>query len=246
MLEIENVTAEKEGVTVLRGVSANIGPGERVLLAGPNGSGKTSLARIVMGDSAYHVTDGRVLLDRQDITGVPAHERARRGIFVAFQSPLEIPGVSVFEFLFSAVRERDKQVEKESVTQEAHLDAGVFEETLRETAGQLGVDESLLWRGVNEGFSGGERKKLELLQAVVLRPSYVVLDEPDSGLDASSVKIIGSALDLMEPACGVLIISHDVRRTGVKSFDRVYLMGEGSVVQEGGMELVETATGDHV
>lgn len=231
MIKIEELNVSRNGEHVLRNVSLEVGTGERVLLMGPNGSGKTSLARVIMGDESYEVASGSVEFMGEDILSASIHERARRGIFVSFQDPVEVPGVSSYEFLFAAYREVH--------TGEKLIEVDDFEKMLLDAADVLGVEKNLLSRGVNEGFSGGEKKKLELIQMLVLDPKFVVLDEPDSGLDADSVKLVGKALDSLPDESGILLISHDPARLGMKSYDRVFVMKDGEISKEGGEELIE-------
>ena len=236
MLQAEHLSAAREELEILRDIDIEIRPGANMLLMGPNGSGKTSLARVLLGDPSYRATEGSIRIvdekETDDMTGLLPHERARKGLFVSFQSPVELPGVTTHEFLFSAYK---------SVYPEEGRDLDVDEmEGMIETAAEkLGIADGMLMRGVNEGFSGGERKKLELLQMVILQPKYVVLDEPDSGLDADSVKLISVALSLLEKHPGVLVISHDAKRLGGVQFDAVSIMRDGTISENGGVELIE-------
>lgn len=236
MLKITDLVAAREGGMLLRGVSLTVDAGKRILLMGPNGSGKTSLARVVMGDPEYEVGSGSVELIEKDtevdLLSLSVHERARKGIFLVFQNPVAIPGVSAYELLYSAYR----QVHPED-TENQDIDR--FEAKIRSAGDVVGADPDLLTRGVNEGFSGGERKMLELVQMLVMEPKHVILDEPDSGLDADSVKCVGRAVDSLSKKTGVLLISHDPSRLKMRDFDTVLIMKRGEIVQQGGNELIE-------
>lgn len=236
MLTIDNLSAVREDIEILDKVTLSIRPASTTLLMGPNGSGKTSLARVIVGDPSYRLTGGSMKLGygskTEDLLPLSSHERARRGLFVSFQLPIELPGVSTYEFLFASY----KAVHPDEVKD---LEVDEMDSMIDAAAEKLGIPEGILMRGVNDGFSGGERKKLELLQMVVLRPRDVILDEPDSGLDADSVKLIRKALGLIEKNAGVLIISHDAPRLGDIHFDAVSIMREGTISEQGGMELIE-------
>jgi Fe-S cluster assembly ATP-binding protein len=236
MLNIENLSAAREDVEILTKVNLEVRPSSMILLMGPNGSGKTSLARVLLGDPEYRVTEGSIVLRDNDSSinflELSVHERARKGLFVSFQIPVELPGVSTYEFLFASYRAIHHEEGKD-------LDVDELQGMVEEAAEKIGVPEPMLSRGVNEGFSGGERKKLELLQMVVLQPLYIILDEPDSGLDADSVKTIGTSLALLKNKPGVLIISHDAKRLGAVHFDSVCIMHKGTIAEYGGTELIE-------
>lgn len=236
MLTVKNLSAAREDVEIVSKVNLEIRSDTCTLLMGPNGSGKTSLARVLVGDLDYRVTEGSVSLKLDDkvlnLLALPAHERARKGIFVSFQNPIELPGVSTYEFLFASYKAVFPDEGKD-------LDVDEIRGIVEMAAEHVGMPEGMLERGVNEGFSGGERKKLELLQMIVLQPSYVVLDEPDSGLDADSVKMITKSLDLIKTKPGVLIISHDAKRLGDIHFDSVCIMKDGTISEYGGIELIE-------
>ncbi len=244
MLTLKHLSAKRGDLELLRNINLEIRPATCTLMMGPNGSGKTSLVRVIVGDSQYQVVDGELMLERTysnsgevaseniDLLQLSPHERSRRGIFVSFQHPVELPGVSSYEFLFASYKALYPEEGKD-------LDVDEMRGIIENAADDLGINESMLSRGVNEGFSGGERKKLELLQMIVLQPSHIILDEPDSGLDADSVKMISRSLKLLNNAPGIFIISHDARRLGDIHFDSVCIMREGTIAEYGGDELIE-------
>jgi len=240
MIRIKGLTVSREGDMILRDVSMEIITGEKILLIGANGSGKTSLARVLMGDPLYTVISGSIDVVKNpgstekvtDLLSLDVHERARRGLFVSFQVPVELPGVSAYEFLHAAYRSLHEK--------DAHIkDIDDLAADIDNLAKTLGISPAILHRGVNEGFSGGERKKLELLQMLILKPRYVILDEPDSGMDVDAVRKIAEVVEVLDPEVGVLLISHDAQRIGIKKFDRIFIMEKGHIGRVGGMELVE-------
>lgn len=235
MIKITNLKVEVEDKLVLDGVSLNMEEGKKVLLMGPNGSGKTTLARVLLGDKQVKVVSGRITMKEEsgkemDLLKLDIDERAQRGIFVGFQHPVEIPGVGFYEFLLSAHRE---------VLGEEAINIDEFYKNIDQIAKTLQIEPKLASRNINEGLSGGEKKKMELLQMVVMKPKYVILDEPDSGLDADSVKIVKKAIEELEKNVSVLIISHDAKRLGMKDFDQVLVMKSGKIVKTGGNELID-------
>ncbi len=229
MLEVKGLQAQIAGEPILNGVNFAIDAGKRVLLLGPNGSGKTTLVKAILGDNDLKIDSGDILLDGKSILKLNAAERARLGIFVTFQSPVVIPGVNVYEVLLASLRERGDLTEVSEV-----------EKIVDEVARKLNIDEKMLVRSLNDGFSGGEKKKFELLQMLVLKPKYVIMDEPDSGLDADAVQLIAKAIDLLPAETGVAVISHDPKRLKISSFDAVYIMKSGSIAKSGGAELIDS------
>jgi Fe-S cluster assembly ATP-binding protein len=197
---------------------------------GPNGSGKSTLANVLMGDPKYEVTKGRILLDGEDITKLAPNERAKMGIFLSFQYPAEIAGVTVSNFLRTAWNS----------IKEEQLDVLSFHKKLKEKMEGLKMDESFRKRYINEGFSGGEKKRAEILQMSVLEPKFAILDETDSGLDIDSIKIVGEGVNNMKgPEMGILIITHYYRILNFITPDRVHILVNGKIVEEGGKELAE-------
>jgi Fe-S cluster assembly ATP-binding protein len=229
-LEINGLNVAVEGNDILRGVDLAVAKGETHALMGPNGSGKSTLAYAVMGHPAYEITGGSVTFKGTDVTELTPDERARLGLFLAMQYPTEVPGVSLTNFLRTAVnglREEDVPVRQ-------------FMQTLREEMEQLGVPEQFLQRNVNEGFSGGEKKRFEILQLAVIRPEIAVLDETDSGLDIDALKAVAEGVNrLRGPEMGALIITHYTRILRYITPDHVHVMFEGRIVQSGGPELAE-------
>src|SRR5437667_5069787 len=195
MLEVENLHVEIEGRKILEGLSLAVNAGEIHAIMGPNGSGKSTLAYVLAGKDEYEVTKGEVLLDGENILGLPPDERAARGLFLAFQYPFEIPGVATMTFLRTALNaQRKKRGEAEISTPE-------FLKHVRAVAGKLGIEQEMLRRGVNVGFSGGEKKRNEILQMALLQPRLCVLDETDSGLDIDALKTVADGVNaLRSPA----------------------------------------------
>lgn len=233
VLEARDLVAGPEDKTILRGVDIKVSPGSIVALMGPNGSGKTTLAYTLMGHPRYRVERGEVLLDGEHITNLPPHERARRGLMLGFQNPVEIPGVRFINFIAAAYNRRFG-IEEQLIG----MPRPELLKQARELAGKLGLRPEMLQREVNVGFSGGERKRAEMLQLLLLRPRYVILDEPDSGLDVDGVRIIADAIrELVEQGAGVLVITHYARILQFVEPSHVVVLVDGRVVDEGGPEL---------
>ncbi len=232
-LEVQNLRVQVDSKELLKGVTIKVEKGEAVALMGPNGSGKTTLAYALMGHPRYRVTAGRILLDGNDITGLPTHERALLGLTLAFQNPVEVPGVKL-SYLLNVINA--KKAKGFDLT---YVDPK-FVSWFRAEAKSLGMGLELLERDVNVGFSGGERKRSEVLQVMAMKPRYAILDEPDSGLDVDGIKVIGEAIaSLKSQGVGVLIITHHADITRFVSPSRAYVLAQGRVVAEGGPELVE-------
>ncbi len=224
---IENLKVKVEGKEVLGGVSLKIEPGEVVALMGPNGSGKSSLAYALMGYLKYEVS-GKIELDGMNLIDKSADVRAKAGLFLAFQYPVGIPGVKVREVLLTFLRSREE------------TKAIDLKRRIEEVGKELGIKEELLNRSLNDGFSGGEKKKMELLQMRIMEPKYAILDETDSGLDIDALKIVAmGARDLAKKKkTGLLVITHYQRLLKFLKPDRVIVLKEGEIVEEGGFELV--------
>ncbi|TVR24958.1 MAG: Fe-S cluster assembly ATPase SufC [Nitriliruptor sp.] len=229
-LEIRGLKVEADGTEILRGVDLDLNQGQTIALMGPNGSGKSTLAYAIAGHPAYEVTGGTMTWKGTELNELTPDERARLGVFLAMQYPVEVPGVSVTNFLrtaVNAVREEDMPVRE-------------FMQTLRGEMAELDVDQSFLQRSVNEGFSGGEKKRFEILQAALLKPQLAVLDETDSGLDVDALKTVAEGVNrLSGPDLGVLIITHYTRILRYITADEVHVMFEGRIVASGGAELAD-------
>ena len=229
-LEIKGLTVEVAGKQILNGLDLTVTKGETHALMGPNGSGKSTLAYAIMGHPAYTITDGQVLLKGTDIADLAPEERAQAGLFLAMQYPTEIPGVSLTNFLRTAV----------NAVSEQDMPVRQFMVKLREEMKSLEMDEKFLQRSVNEGFSGGEKKRFEILQLAMLKPEIAVLDETDSGLDVDALRVVSEGVNRMRgPDLGVLIITHYTRILHYITPDHVHVMLDGRVVQSGGPELAE-------
>jgi Fe-S cluster assembly ATP-binding protein len=227
-LEIVDLHASVEGKQILRGIDLVVRQGETHALMGPNGSGKSTLSNVIMGRPGYEVTGGKVVFRGEDIAGLTADERAKRGLFLAMQYPTEIPGVSVVNFLRTAYQ----SVKGEQVS------ALAFRKHMKEQMDRLGIDDQMVQRYVNQGFSGGEKKRNEILQLAVLEPQIAILDETDSGLDIDSLKLVAEGVNaLVGPDLGVLIITHYQRMLNYIAPDRVHVMMQGRIVSSGGPEL---------
>lgn len=229
-LKIEGLTTEAEGIPILQGVDLTIRSGEVHAMMGPNGSGKSTLAYAIMGHPSYTITGGSVTLDGQDVLSMSPEERASLGLFLAMQYPTEIPGVSLTNFLRTAVNA--VRGEETPVRQ--------FMKELREQMTDLGMDEKFLQRNVNEGFSGGEKKRFEILQLALLKPRFAVLDETDSGLDVDALRMVSHGVNAMRgPDLGVLIITHYSRILEYVKPDYVHVLLDGQIAKSGGAELAD-------
>jgi Fe-S cluster assembly ATP-binding protein len=227
-LEIRDLRASVEGKEILRGIDLTVRQGETHAMMGPNGSGKSTLANILMGRPGYQVTGGEIRFKGEDILSLTADRRAQRGLFLAMQYPVEIPGVSVVNFLRTAYQ----SVKGEQVS------ALAFRRHMKEKMNLLGIDDSMVQRYVNQGFSGGEKKRNEILQLAVLEPELAILDETDSGLDIDSLKQVATGIaQLIGPDLGVLLITHYQRILNYITPDFVHVMMDGRIVKSGGKEL---------
>jgi Fe-S cluster assembly ATP-binding protein len=232
MLQIKNLHAAVEGNEILRGIDLDVKVGEVHAIMGPNGSGKSTLARVLAGQESYEVTAGQVLYDGKDLLDMDPEERAREGVFMAFQYPVEIPGVSNTYFLKAALN----AVRKHRGLPE--LDAVEFLKLVRQKMKLVQMDESLLSRPVNEGFSGGEKKRNEIFHMAVLEPRLAVLDETDSGLDIDALRIVAAGVNgLRQDDRAFLLITHYQRLLNYIVPDRVHVLVDGRIVRSGGKEL---------
>jgi Fe-S cluster assembly ATP-binding protein len=232
MLEIKNLHASIEDTPILKGIDLTSPDGEVHSIMGPNGSGKSTLARVLAGEDIYEVTDGSVLYNGKDLLDMDPDERAREGLFMAFQYPVEIPGVSTKYFLRAAVN----AIREHRGLDE--LDAYEFLKMVKEKADVLDLDTSLLDRSVNEGFSGGEKKRAEVFQMAMLDPGMCVLDETDSGLDIDALKVVSDGVNaLRDGTRSFLVITHYQRLLNYIVPDRVHVLMDGRIVESGGREL---------
>ena len=232
MLEIKNLHATVEDKPILKGLDLTLKPGEVHAIMGPNGAGKSTLSYILSGRDGYEVTEGEVLFEGKDLMELEPEERAGEGIFLAFQYPVEIPGVPNSTFLKEAVNAVRKY------RGEGEIDALAFMKNLRETCAELGIDKEFLKRSVNAGFSGGEKKRNEMLQLSVLAPKLAILDETDSGLDIDALRTVADGVNAMRsPDRAMLIITHYQRLLDYIVPDHVHVLAGGRIAASGGPEL---------
>lgn len=232
LIQVRNLQASIAGKPILQGIDLDIRIGEIVALMGPNGSGKSTLANVLMGHPAYTVTGGSVLLDGEDFLALKPDERSRKGVFLAFQYPVEIPGVTVGKFLKRAAELRQDG---------KGMDVTGFIKRLREAMDFMEIDQAFINRYLNQGFSGGEKKRMEVLQMLMLEPSFALLDETDSGLDIDALKVVARGVNkLRGEGFGALIITHYQRILTHVVPDYVHIMYKGRIATSGGKELVET------
>ena len=233
MLEISNLHASVADKPILNGVSLSVPAGEVHAIMGPNGSGKSTLAYVLSGRPGYEVTDGSVIFDGKDLLALEPHERAASGLFLGFQYPVEIPGVSYLQFL------RESLNSQRRARDEAELSGAEFIKLAKAQAALLGMDSEMLKRPVNVGFSGGEKKRAETVQMGIMAPKLAVLDETDSGLDIDALKAVGAGINriMRAPDKGVLLITHYQRLLDYVRPDRVHVLYRGEIVRSGGPEL---------
>ncbi len=232
LIQVRNLQASIAGKPILQGIDLDIRIGEIVALMGPNGSGKSTLANVLMGHPAYTVTGGSVLLDGEDFLALSPDERSRKGVFLAFQYPVEIPGVTVGKFLKRAAELRQDG---------KGMDVTGFIKRLREAMDFMEIDQAFINRYLNQGFSGGEKKRMEVLQMLMLEPSFALMDETDSGLDIDALKVVARGVNkLRGEGFGALIITHYQRILTHIVPDYVHIMYKGRIATSGGKELVET------
>jgi len=233
MLKIHNLHATVGGTEILRGLSLTVNAGEVHAIMGPNGAGKSTLAYVLGGRPGYEVTEGSVTFDGQNLLALEPHERAAAGLFLGFQYPVEIPGVSNLQFLREALNAQRKAHGEEP------LSGGDFLKLAREKAALLKLDMEMLKRPVNVGFSGGEKKRAEMVQMGILDPMFAVLDETDSGLDIDALRVVGEGIEaiMRKQDKGVLLITHYQRLLDYVEPDKVHVMVAGRIVKSGGPEL---------
>ena len=232
MLEIKNLHAKVEEKDILKGINLEIKPGEVHAIMGPNGSGKSTLASVITGKEEYEMTDGQILFENENMEDVSPEERAHKGIFMSFQYPIEIPGVTTTNFIKTAINEtRKAQGEKE-------MSAKDMLQKLREKCDLLDIDQKFLSRSINDGFSGGEKKRNEIFQMAMLEPKLAILDETDSGLDIDALKIVANGVNkLKSKENAVLVITHYQRLLDHIVPDFVHVLFDGKIVKSGGKEL---------
>ena len=233
MLEISNLHATVAGKPILNGISLSVPAGEVHAIMGPNGSGKSTLGYVLSGRPGYRVTDGSVTFAGKDLLALEPHERAAAGLFLGFQYPVEIPGVSSLQFLRESLNSQRRS------RGEAELTGGEFIKLAREQAALLGMDAEMLKRPVNVGFSGGEKKRAEMVQMGIMNPKFAVLDETDSGLDIDALRAVGAGINriMRAPDKGVLLITHYQRLLDYVTPDKVHVLTQGKIVRSGGPEL---------
>lgn len=232
MLSIKNLHASVEGKEILKGINLEIKAGEVHAIMGPNGSGKSTLSQVLAGNEAFEVTEGEVTLNGENLLDLETEERAREGIFLAFQYPVEIPGVSNLQFLRTAVNAmRTHHGEEE-------MNAAEFMKLAKEVSKQVDLDPAFLKRGVNEGFSGGEKKRNEIMQALLLQPKLAILDETDSGLDIDALKVVSDGVNaLRSEDRAILMVTHYQRLLNHIVPDYVHVLAGGKIIKSGGREL---------
>ena len=232
MLDIKNLQVIVEGKQILKGINLHVNAGEVHAIMGPNGSGKSTLARALAGHPQYEVAGGEASFDGQDLLDLDPDERAREGVFMAFQYPVEIAGVNNAYFLKAAVNAKRKHQGL------PELDAMEFMQLIREKSKLLDIDQSMLSRAVNEGFSGGEKKRVEILQMAMLRPRIAILDETDSGLDIDALKLVAGGVNAMrDPKRAIIVVTHYQRLLDYIVPDFVHVLSGGRIVKSGGKEL---------
>ena len=232
MLEIKDLHVDVDGRQILNGLDLVVEKGSVHAIMGPNGSGKSTLAHVLAGKEDYVVTGGQILFDGEDILALEPDERAARGLFLAFQYPLEIPGVATFNFLRTAINAQRKK------RGETELGMPDIMKRVREAAAKLGIDQDMLRRGLNVGFSGGEKKRNEILQMALLEPRLCVLDETDSGLDSDALKIVSDGVNrLRSPERSFVVITHYQRLLNYIVPDVVHVLSRGRIARTGGKEL---------
>jgi len=234
LLEVSNLSVSANGKKILVNLNLNINKGEVHTIMGPNGTGKSTLANVITGKDGYDITDGRIILSSKDVSHIPSDERARLGIFMSFQHPIEIPGVSWNSFLKASINSVRKEHGKVDITPTD------FMKKLKENAELLEIDYKLLKRDVNHGFSGGEKKKFEILQMLLLEPKLVILDEIDSGLDVDALRIIAKNINnFRSKENSIIIITHYNRLLDYVIPDFVHIFSGGSIVKSGDKNLAK-------
>lgn len=234
MLEIHNLHASIQGKEILHGIDLTINEGEIHAIMGPNGAGKSTLSAILTGNPAYEVTEGQIIFKGKNLLAMPPEQRAREGIFLSFQYPVEIPGVSMINFMRTAVNEKRAYEGKEP------LSAGAFLKLVREKRAIVELDDKLTNRSVNEGFSGGEKKRNEVFQMAMLEPSLAILDETDSGLDVDALRIVADGFNkIRKPDTSAIVITHYERMLEYIQPNFVHVLANGKIIHSGDATLAQ-------
>ena len=230
ILKVKGLKAKVEEKEILKGIDLNVGSGETHVIMGPNGAGKSTLGFVITGDPRYEITGGKVVFDGQDITGEPADKIAKLGMFLSFQNPVEVPGITLSNFIRSSMEQRTGK----------RIRMWDFKKELERTMQILDMDLAYAERDLNVGFSGGEKKKAEILQLLMLRPSLAILDETDSGLDVDAVRIVSSGIEEYKKSVGgaLLIITHSTKILEALSVDKTHILVDGKIVKDGDASLV--------
>lgn len=230
LLNVKNLQVKVEEKEILHGVDLTVNRGETHVLMGPNGAGKSTLGNALMGNPQYQIIGGKILFNGQDITNEPTDQRAKLGMFLSFQNPLEVPGITLGNFIRSALQQRTGK----------HIRLWDFKKEMKKAMEVLDMDPSYADRDLNVGFSGGEKKKAEILQLLMLKPSLAILDETDSGLDVDALSVVSHGMKLYQETCNgtLLIITHNTRILEHLSVDRVHVMVKGRIVAEGDASMI--------
>lgn len=231
VLEVKDLHTGVEDKEILHGLSLTVGEGETHVIMGPNGAGKSTLGSTIMGDPRYKVTSGKVIFQGEDITNLSTDKIAKKGMFISFQNPIEVPGISLSNFIRTAIENKTGE----------HIRVWDFQKTLKKTMEVLDMDPSYAERDLNVGFSGGEKKKAEILQLLMLKPSLAILDETDSGLDVDAVRTVSKGIEEYKKQVGgaLLIITHSTRILESLQVDRTHVLVEGQIVADGDASMVD-------
>ncbi len=231
LLDITGLSAGTEDKPILKGINLSVGAGETHVLMGPNGAGKSTLGHVIMGDPIYKVSQGTISFDGQDVTALGPDKRSLAGIFLSYQAPVEVPGVPLYSFLRTITQMRP----------ELKMNARKFRKRIAEISEQLSIPDDFLTRELNVGFSGGEKKKIEMLQLLLLRPKLAILDETDSGLDVDALTIVSRAIEAYRADCdgALLMITHNTRILEKLDVDRTHVMVKGELVADGPASLID-------